>query len=129
MDGERGVKAPVMDRRVFSIFHSVSRQVQFLLDHNRLLINEINQNHKANLPEGLTRNVMLIRELNTNIGKVVDLYAHMSTNFANAFENLQEVNSDQNNTASKHISNGGRSTTGAIHSGHQHKKSRSEDFS
>lgn len=129
MDGGRGVKVPVMDRRVSSIFHSVSGQVQYLLDHNRLLINEINQNHKANVPEGLTRNVMLIRELNNNIGKVVDLYANMSTNFADAFENLQEVNSNQNNTTIKHISNGGRSMPVATHSGHQHKKSRSEDFS
>lgn len=125
MDGGRGVKVPVMDRRVSSMFDSVSGQVQHLLDHNRLLINEINQNHKANVPEGLTRNVMLIRELNVNIGKVVDLYANMSTNFADAFENLQEVISNQNNTTIKHISNGGRSMPVATHSGHQHKKSRS----
>ncbi|KAL0345040.1 UNVERIFIED_CONTAM: protein ELF4-LIKE 3 [Sesamum radiatum] len=56
-------------------------QVQKILDQNRLLINEINQNHESNTPHNLTRNVGLIRELNNNITKVVHLYAHLSTSF------------------------------------------------
>lgn len=133
MDRERGEKAPPVDRRVSSIFNNVSRQVQFLLDHNRLLINEINQNHEAKIPEGLTRNVMLIRQLNNNIGKVVDLYANLSSNFSNVFENLQEVDSDPINTASRPVSNSsGRSvpgTTATQSSGQNpHKKLRSTDF-
>ena len=115
MDGEgRGEKsAPVVDSRVSPMFHSVSRQVQYLLDHNRLLINEINQNQESRLSEGLTRNVLLIRQLNTNIGKVVDLYATLSSNFSNVFENLQEVNSDQANPVSRPVSNGRSSAPGA----------------
>jgi hypothetical protein len=133
MDGERGDKAPMMDRRVMPIFNNVSRQVQFLLDHNRLLINEINQNHEAKVPEGLTRNVTLIRQLNSNIGKVVDLYASLSSNFSNVFENLQEVNSDQINTTSRPVPNSnGRSMPGAAaaQSSGQNplKKLRSADF-
>ena len=40
----------------------------------RILINEINANHEARTPEGLARNVMLIRELNSNVSKVGLLY-------------------------------------------------------
>ncbi|GER45040.1 ELF4-like protein [Striga asiatica] len=53
-------------------------QVQNILDQNRLLINEINQNHESKIPDNLTRNVGLIRELNNNIRRVVDLYANLS---------------------------------------------------
>lgn len=44
--------------------------VQNILDHNRLLINEINQNQETRNPDGLKRNVLLIRELNDNVTKV-----------------------------------------------------------
>ncbi len=37
----------------------------------RILINEINANHEAQSPQGLARNVILIRELNNNITKVI----------------------------------------------------------
>ncbi|KAI3463228.1 hypothetical protein Pfo_019891 [Paulownia fortunei] len=53
-------------------------QVQNILDQNRVLINEINQNHESKIPDNLTRNVGLIRELNNNIRRVVDLYADLS---------------------------------------------------
>ncbi|KAK6118062.1 hypothetical protein DH2020_048194 [Rehmannia glutinosa] len=53
-------------------------QVQNILDQNRLLISEINQNHESKIPDNLTRNVGLIRELNNNIRRVVDLYADLS---------------------------------------------------
>ncbi|KAG0564608.1 hypothetical protein M758_4G065800 [Ceratodon purpureus] len=136
MDGERGDKAPApaMDRRVMAVFNTVSRQVQFLLDHNRLLINEINQNHEAKVPEGLTRNVTLIRQLNSNIGKVVDLYASLSSNFSNVFENLQEVSSDQTNSGLRPASAlNGRSAPGAAAAAQSlgqnlHKKLRSADL-
>ena len=36
----------------------------------RILINEINANHEARTPEGLARNVVLIKELNSNVSKV-----------------------------------------------------------
>ena len=36
----------------------------------RILINEINANHEARTPEGLARNVVLIKELNSNVLKV-----------------------------------------------------------
>ncbi|CAL9130142.1 unnamed protein product [Musa textilis] len=62
-------------------FHAVQKsfvQVQSILNQNRLLINEINQNHETMIPDNLGRNVGLIRELNNNIRRVVDLYADLS---------------------------------------------------
>ncbi|CAI5990919.1 unnamed protein product [Closterium sp. NIES-65] len=59
--------------------------VQGLLDQNRLLIHEIKANHEARLPDGLMRNVTLIRELNSNVTKVVDLYADISRTFVRTF--------------------------------------------
>ncbi|WCJ39444.1 ELF4-like 4 [Euphorbia peplus] len=65
-------------------------QVQDILDQNRLLINEINQNHESKIPDNLTRNVGLIRELNNNIRRVVDLYADLSTNFTRSMDASSE---------------------------------------
>ena len=55
--------------------------VKGVLETNRLLINEINRNHELRTPEALGRNVVLIRQLNTNVGKVVDLYKEISLLF------------------------------------------------
>ncbi|KAL7152358.1 hypothetical protein ABFS83_04G092000 [Erythranthe nasuta] len=52
--------------------------VQTILDQNRLLINEINRNQESKIPGNLSRNVGLIKELNNNIRRVVDLYADLS---------------------------------------------------
>ena len=41
-----------------------------MLDLPRLLITEINTNHEIRTPDGLARNVYLIRELNSNVAKV-----------------------------------------------------------
>ena len=40
---------------------------------SRILIREINSNHEARTPEGLARNVILIRELNKNVSEVIAL--------------------------------------------------------
>lgn len=58
--------------------------VQNVLDQNKILINEINANHEARTPEGLARNVVLIKELNSNVSKVVELYKDITA----AFEEL-----------------------------------------
>ncbi|KAK4746996.1 hypothetical protein SAY87_026033 [Trapa incisa] len=71
----------VVDGRLMQTFQRSFLQVQSLLDQNRLLINEINQNHESRIPDNLGRNVGLIRELNNNIRRVVDLYADLSSKF------------------------------------------------
>ncbi|OWM77287.1 protein ELF4-LIKE 3-like [Punica granatum] len=79
--GLRNGRAQV-DGRILQTFQRNFAQVQSLLDQNRLLINEINQNHESRIPDNLSRNVGLIRELNNNIRRVVDLYADLSGNFS-----------------------------------------------
>lgn len=82
MEGETfsglGSGATQVDGKVIQSFQKNFVQVQSILDQNRLLINEINQNHESRIPDNLSRNVGLIRELNSNIRRVVDLYADLS---------------------------------------------------
>jgi hypothetical protein len=70
-----GGKLPQVLQRSFG-------EVQEILEHNRVLIREISQNHESRDADGLTRNVALIRELNTNVARVVDLYSDLSGSFA-----------------------------------------------
>ncbi|GLJ26637.1 hypothetical protein SUGI_0517870 [Cryptomeria japonica] len=82
-----------MDGKVLQTFQKSFGQVQNILDQNRLLINEINQNHESKIPDNLSRNVSLIRELNDNIRRVVDLYAGLSTAFTKSMETSSEGDS------------------------------------
>ncbi|XP_077234635.1 protein ELF4-LIKE 4-like [Tasmannia lanceolata] len=82
-----------MDNKVLQTFQKSFVQVQNILDQNRLLINEINQNHESKIPDNLSRNVGLIRELNNNIRRVVDLYADLSTSFTKSIEVSSEGDS------------------------------------
>mmetsp|Transcript_15527 Transcript_15527/g.46888 ORF Transcript_15527/g.46888 Transcript_15527/m.46888 type:complete len:202 (+) Transcript_15527:482-1087(+) len=61
--------------------YELTNGVQTLLDQNKLLLNEINANHEDRTPEALARNDLLIRELNSNIAKVVQLYRDMDASF------------------------------------------------
>jgi hypothetical protein len=80
-DGFSGM-ADDVDEKLVQTFHKSFVQAQSILDQNRLLINEINQNHESRAPRNLTRNVGLIRELNCNARRVVGLYADLSASFA-----------------------------------------------
>ncbi|XP_010261931.1 PREDICTED: protein ELF4-LIKE 4-like [Nelumbo nucifera] len=82
-----------VDNKVLQTFQKSFVQVQNILDQNRLLINEINQNHESKMPDNLSRNVGLIRELNNNIRRVVDLYADLSTSFTKSMEASSEGDS------------------------------------
>ncbi|CAL5361169.1 hypothetical protein ACSBR2_043072 [Camellia fascicularis] len=79
-----------IDGKVLQTFQKSFVQVQNILDQNKLLINEINQNHESKIPDNLTRNVGLIRELNNNARRVVDLYADLSSSFAKSREASSE---------------------------------------
>ncbi|XP_058108564.1 protein ELF4-LIKE 4-like [Magnolia sinica] len=82
-----------VDNKVLQTFQKSFVQVQNILDQNRLLINEINQNHESKIPDNLSRNVGLIRELNNNIRRVVDLYSDLSTSFTKSMESSSEGDS------------------------------------
>ncbi|BFG24189.1 hypothetical protein CerSpe_104630 [Prunus speciosa] len=82
-----------LDTKVVQTFQKSFVQVQDILDQNRLLINEINQNHESKIPDNLSRNVGLIRELNSNIRRVVDLYADLSSSFSRSMEASSEAES------------------------------------
>ena len=82
-----------IDGKILHTFQKNFVQVQNILDQNRLLINEINQNHESKIPDNLNRNVGLIRELNNNIRRVVDLYADLSGSFAKSMEVSSEGDS------------------------------------
>ncbi|KAF7843584.1 protein ELF4-LIKE 4-like [Senna tora] len=82
-----------VDSRIFHAFQKNLLQAQDILDQNRLLINEINQNHESKIPDNLNRNVGLIRELNNNIRRVVDLYADLSSSCIKSREASSEGDS------------------------------------
>lgn len=92
-----------IDGRVLQTFQKSFVQVQNILDQNRLLINEINQNQESKIPDNLSRNVGLIRELNNNIKRVVDLYANLSGNFSKIMDASSEDNSSGSRTGHKRI--------------------------
>ncbi|KAI0516266.1 hypothetical protein KFK09_008938 [Dendrobium nobile] len=82
-----------IENKVVQNFQKSFVQVQNILDQNRLLIQEINQNHESKIPDNLSRNVGLIRELNNNIKRVVDLYADLSSSFAKSIESCSDGDS------------------------------------
>lgn len=86
-------KGNQIENKVVQNFQKSFVQVQNILDHNRLLIQEINQNHESKIPDNLSRNVGLIRELNNNIKRVVDLYADLSSSFAKSIESYSDGDS------------------------------------
>ncbi|KAJ0237349.1 Protein ELF4-LIKE 4 [Hirschfeldia incana] len=79
-----------VDGKVLQSFQKNFVDVQDILDQNRILINEINQNHESNLPDNLTRNVGLIKELNNNIRRVASLYGDLSHSFSRSVDASSE---------------------------------------
>lgn len=57
-------------------------QVQSVLDQNRALIQQANDNHRSRVPDNLSKNVVLIRDINSNINKVLSIYSDLSANFS-----------------------------------------------
>ncbi|KAD3068199.1 hypothetical protein R6Q59_017852 [Mikania micrantha] len=57
-------------------------EAQSVLDQNRLLIQQVNENHQSKIPDNLVKNVALIQEINGNISKVRSVYSNLSMNFS-----------------------------------------------
>ncbi|XAR65937.1 hypothetical protein NMG60_11011955 [Bertholletia excelsa] len=73
------------DAEVWVSFTENFRQVQSVLDRNRLLIQQVNENHQSKIHDNLVKNVALIQEINGNISKVVSLYSDFSATFSGMF--------------------------------------------
>ncbi|GLJ21761.1 hypothetical protein SUGI_0406100 [Cryptomeria japonica] len=82
MNGSFGTRNVTQtDDKVWQNFQKSFSEVQNILDQNRQLINEINQNQESMIPDNLSRSAVMIRDLNNNIGKVAALYSDLSTTF------------------------------------------------
>ena len=57
--------------KVWESFNDNFQKVQSVLDRNRVLIQQVNDNHQSKIPDNLIKNVALIQEINGNISKVV----------------------------------------------------------
>ncbi|KAK4367194.1 hypothetical protein RND71_015074 [Anisodus tanguticus] len=75
-------------------FSNRFRQVQSVLDLNRLLIKQVNDSHQSRTNDNMVQNEGLIRELNGNISKVVSLYSDLSTNFSTIFHHPDNDNTN-----------------------------------
>ncbi|KAM7501802.1 hypothetical protein LguiB_000706 [Lonicera macranthoides] len=68
------------------------REVQSILDRNRALIRQVNENHQSKIPDNMVKNVSLIREINCNIARVTSLYSDLSVDFASRVHQKREIN-------------------------------------
>ncbi|GAB4831944.1 hypothetical protein Ancab_005960 [Ancistrocladus abbreviatus] len=80
------------DSKAWNEFAKIFSEVQSVLDRNRVLIQQVNENHQSKIPDNLVKNVSLIQEINGNISKVVSLYSDLSTNFLSLFHQQQGIN-------------------------------------
>ncbi|XP_043724357.1 protein EARLY FLOWERING 4 [Telopea speciosissima] len=86
------------DVEVWKTFSESFRKIQSVLDQNRLLIQQVNENHQSKIPDNLAKNVGLIREINGNISKVVSLYSNLSSNFSSIFHQRRGIAAKSNGT-------------------------------
>ncbi|CAN1748593.1 Protein EARLY FLOWERING 4 [Linum perenne] len=66
-------------------FGGTFREVQTVLDRNRDLIQQVNDNHQSKIADNMAKNVPLIQEINHNITKISSLYSGMSDNFVSTY--------------------------------------------
>ncbi|KAK4436516.1 protein EARLY FLOWERING 4 [Sesamum alatum] len=89
------------DPAVWASFTQNFRQVQSVLDRNRVLIQQVNENHQSKVHDNLVKNVTLIQELNGNISKVVSLYSDLSSNFSNVVQQRNASGDAKSNSSRK----------------------------
>ncbi|CAN1150762.1 Protein ELF4-LIKE 1 [Linum perenne] len=82
------------DKEAWDALSNSFRQAQRVLDQNRGLIEQVNENHQSKIPKNLSRNVSLINEINGNISKVMSIYSDLSVNFANVVQERRRNNSE-----------------------------------
>ncbi|KAK7305871.1 hypothetical protein VNO77_43783 [Canavalia gladiata] len=83
------------DPEVWATLNKGFRQVQSVLDRNRLLIQQVNENQQSRMHDNMVKNVSLIQELNGNISKVVSLYSDLNSNFTNVCQQRSKNRRDK----------------------------------
>lgn len=73
--------------------------VQSVLDHNRVLIKQVNENHQSKVPDNLVKNVALIQEINGNISKVMGIYSDLSVNFSSIVQQRRPLSKSSGDTS------------------------------
>lgn len=68
--------------QAWNAFAESFSEVQTVLDRNRMLIQQANENHQSRIPDNMKKNVAIIQELNGNITKVASIYSDLSMNFS-----------------------------------------------
>ncbi|CAK8566487.1 unnamed protein product [Lathyrus sativus] len=69
------------DPEAWATLNKSFRQVQSVLDRNRAIIQQVNENQQSRMPDNMVKNVSLIQELNGNISKVASLYSDLNSDF------------------------------------------------
>ncbi|XP_027337676.1 protein EARLY FLOWERING 4 [Abrus precatorius] len=93
-DGE-AEEAEDGDPEMWATLNKGFRQVQSVLDRNRLLIQQVNENQQSRIHDNMVKNVSLIQELNGNISKVVSLYSDLNNNFSNVCQPRSKSSSNR----------------------------------
>lgn len=75
---------------VWRTFTDSFREVQSVLDRNRVLIQQVNENHQSKIHDNMVKNVGLIQEINGNISKVKMLYSELSSSFSSVLRSGQD---------------------------------------
>ncbi|OIT34915.1 PREDICTED: protein EARLY FLOWERING 4-like [Nicotiana attenuata] len=93
VDEFNDVKEQEYDTEAWETLSKCFREVQSVLDRNRILIQQVNENHQSMLPYNLVKNVALIRDINHNISKISCLYSDLSVNFCNIVHQRRALDS------------------------------------
>ncbi|KAL5568563.1 hypothetical protein UlMin_025138 [Ulmus minor] len=86
---------------VWKSFNHNFHEVQSVLDRNRSLIRQVNENHQSRIPDNMVRNVALIQEINGNINKVVSMYSDLNSNFTSYFHDQRSPNGKPDSPAKR----------------------------
>ncbi|CAN0909710.1 Protein EARLY FLOWERING 4 [Linum grandiflorum] len=78
------------DEEAWANLGGTFREVQTVLDRNRELIQQVNENHQSRIGANMAKNVPLIQEINQNISKISNLYSDMSSGFVSTYHDRKK---------------------------------------
>ncbi|CAO2825671.1 unnamed protein product [Amaranthus hypochondriacus] len=84
------------DDEAWNAFADSFSRVQNVLDRNRELIQQANENHQSRIPDNMVKNVAIIQELNGNISKVASIYSDLSTNYTGKVRQQRQKGGNSN---------------------------------